>query len=181
MTIVMTFGVKSLTDTLLKNKENHTKIYNKALVDYRKATKKEHLRTIKQVKKQIKHEMERNEKTLFSYEERLKDLTNDIDRVEGGKNPQLHTVAQKPEHRKEEYGNVISMLKMTTDAEIELDNDQFSCYVQDKWNWQKHFLTNATQLFCSGSHTLMESSSNYLTLDGSESNNYMLNLYSEDE
>ena len=201
MTITMTFKVSELADTLSKNKENHTKIYNKALEDYRKATKKEHLETIKRTKKSMKREQERHEKVLSEEQERHKntmtacekspkDLGDDITRVENAKNPKLHTIAAKPEHRKEEYVNVISMLKMTTDSEIELDNDQFSCYVQDKWIWQKQFLTNATQLYCSGSLIMTESFNDggyyvggapEVSLSDSVSNNYMMNLFEENE
>jgi hypothetical protein len=180
----MTFGVKDLTDTLLKNKANHTKIYEKALVDWRKAAVKEHAKSIKQVQKQIKYERERFERQMASFEKQIQDLEVDIVRCKEGKNPRLHTVAVKPEHRKEEYTNVISMLKMTTATEIELDNDQFSCYVQDKWVWQKQFLRNATQLFCSGSMdtNLGTGGHYYLNSVSNESNEYMLDLYgSEDE
>jgi hypothetical protein len=180
MTITMTFKVSELANTLSENKKNHTKIYDKALVDYRKATKKEHVATIKTVQKQIKLEKERHDKTIANYEKRIKSLEDDIVRVESDKNPKLSTIAQKPEHRKEEYTNVISMLKMTTDSEIELDNDQFSCYVQDKWIWQKQFLTNATQLCISGSlryDPLATDTDYFIPLAGSASNDYMLDLY----
>src|SRR5688572_30412107 len=43
----------------------------------------------------------------------------------------------------DEYDTAISMLSFTSDIEIELTQDQYHSYVEDKWVWQRDFLTTS--------------------------------------
>lgn len=41
----------------------------------------------------------------------------------------------EPSDHTSDYDRVIAMLTMSVDDEIELDDDQFECFVLDKWGW----------------------------------------------
>jgi hypothetical protein len=41
----------------------------------------------------------------------------------------------EPVDHTSDYDRVIAMLNMSVDSEIELDEDQFECFVLDQWGW----------------------------------------------
>lgn len=43
-----------------------------------------------------------------------------------------------PEDHTEDYDTVISMLAMSVDDTIEIEQHDFQCYVRDKWTWAAH-------------------------------------------
>lgn len=51
-----------------------------------------------------------------------------------------HTVSvTRPKNYVEHYDKIISMLEWTTDEFIELDQMEFTMYVQDEWAWKNDF------------------------------------------
>lgn len=56
----------------------------------------------------------------------------------------LQTV--RPVSFEKTYDEVIAMLEWTTDKEVELDRNEFTMYVQDKWGWKDSFLAT-TQIY----------------------------------
>ena len=40
----------------------------------------------------------------------------------------------------DEFDNAIQMLEMSVDEEVELTDDEFKCYIRNKWTWQTRFL-----------------------------------------
>jgi len=54
-----------------------------------------------------------------------------------------HTVRLRiPTSHVKEYDQAITMLKMTSDTEIEIDGDTFAKLVMDEWDWQDNFTHN---------------------------------------
>ena len=47
-----------------------------------------------------------------------------------------------PQDMTEEYNTVIKMLEMSSDKEIKLSSEDFSRFVEDKWDWTSSFLSN---------------------------------------
>jgi len=47
-----------------------------------------------------------------------------------------------PQDMTEEYNTVIKMLEMSSDKEIKLSSEDFSRFVEDKWDWTISFLSN---------------------------------------
>jgi len=47
-----------------------------------------------------------------------------------------------PQDMTEEYNTVINMLAMSSDKEIKLSSEDFSRFVEDKWDWTNSFLSN---------------------------------------
>jgi hypothetical protein len=49
----------------------------------------------------------------------------------------IHLV--EPMDQTKEYDRIISMLKLTSDTEIELDQSDYANYVLDDWHWKEQF------------------------------------------
>lgn len=58
----------------------------------------------------------------------------------------------KPQDHTDEYDTVIELLKMSEDDELVLTQDDFACYVLDKWHWQHAFLTSSSGYVSSSSN-----------------------------
>lgn len=114
---VMIFQVSTVLETLEKNLQIHEKEYDE-LVKANTA----HLQT--------------------ELEKALEQTRQD------GKFPDLSKVHEaeraKPKNYSTEYKKVISMLKLTTQKELELTVDEFDCYMNDNWDWKNTFLSNKT-------------------------------------
>lgn len=55
-----------------------------------------------------------------------------------GREYRVYIALQAPEDHTEDYDTVISMLTMSVDADIEIEQLDFQCYVRDKWQWAAH-------------------------------------------
>jgi hypothetical protein len=55
----------------------------------------------------------------------------------------------EPEDHTEDYDRVLAMLDMSVDEVIELEEEDFKCYVLDQWGWQRSFASN-TMRYSSG-------------------------------
>ena len=61
-------------------------------------------------------------------------------KIAAGEAVPIHTRLCVPTNSLKEYDLVIRMLKCSTDAQVTLDEDQFSCYIEDNWHWQERWL-----------------------------------------
>lgn len=55
-----------------------------------------------------------------------------------GREYRIYIALQAPEDHTEDYDTVISMLTMSVDEDIEIEQHDFQCYVRDKWQWAAH-------------------------------------------
>lgn len=55
----------------------------------------------------------------------------------------LFTLTPPVDHSRD-YEVVIKMLEFSVDDEIELEQDQFECYVMDRWDWADSFRESVT-------------------------------------
>lgn len=77
-------------------------------------------------------------------QELRKELSEKLDCLAMGKFPNPHSKLVRPVNHLEEYDTAIEMLRLTTDEAIQLTQDQFKCYMLNKWSWSGTFLhTNA--------------------------------------
>lgn len=60
----------------------------------------------------------------------------------GGETP-TQIPFQKPENHIEDYNRVIRMLQMSLRTEIDLNEEEFSCYVMDDWTWKSSFVRSS--------------------------------------
>jgi len=66
-------------------------------------------------------------------------LSDQLAKVEGGEEFTMDFNLPKPVSHEEDYQLAISMLTMDVDDYVELDQHEFSCYVNDKWQWKSTF------------------------------------------
>lgn len=62
--------------------------------------------------------------------------------LKSGKKVIVAFYEQAPQDHTKDYDLVIRMLEMDTGVEVELDQQQFSNYVDDEWNWKQQWSTS---------------------------------------
>ena len=78
-------------------------------------------------------------------EEAKKAIGQKLQKLLDGKVVGLSFSLNVPTDHTAEYNTVIGMLEMTTDDEITLDAQEYQMFVEDEWDWQRHFLlSNST-------------------------------------
>ncbi len=83
------------------------------------------------------------EEARVEYAKRLAaDFRAKLADLDAGKEVNANCNLFKPVQFLADYDRAIAMLKMTTDKEIELDQESFAQLVLDEWSWQSSFLTN---------------------------------------
>jgi hypothetical protein len=100
------------------NREKHVAEYEEAVIGY----KEEAIRAV--------------DKVMGHLKTRIHDL-------EAGEVLYLHAVAfdlEVPQNHSKDYDQVIEMLTMSVDEELEIQSDEFACYVMDDWDWKQDFL-----------------------------------------
>jgi hypothetical protein len=68
--------------------------------------------------------------------EAVRVLEEQLDRAKAGKPFKPQWTFTQPVDQTEDYDRAIEMLEMSVDDVIELSEDDFRCYVQDKWRWK---------------------------------------------
>lgn len=61
----------------------------------------------------------------------------------------MHVGLPVPNSFAEDYQTAIQMLDMAQDAEIELNQQQFRCFVMDEWDWKEQF-ANTSSIYAAG-------------------------------
>jgi hypothetical protein len=87
----------------------------------------EHLQIVKENQKGYR---EKFEKMLL---QRLSDLRE-------GKKVNTHFDLRFPSSHVDDYDRAIEMLQMCVDTEVTLSQQEFQCYMRDKWSWQADYL-----------------------------------------
>ena len=108
-------------ELLVKVKENriaHIKEYREGVEGYKEAAKREVEQGMLQLQKQIDCLREGEVMRLAS----------------------VHLALDVPESHEKDYDQVIAMLEMCVESEIEVQSDEFACYVMDDWDWKQEFL-----------------------------------------
>ena len=114
--------VKVKRDELLAkvrvNREKHVAEYDEAVAGYKQAAAKAIDRAMEKLKRQVAD-------------------------LEAGEVLQLAAVQfdlAVPQNHSMDYDQVIAMLEMSVDEELEIQSDEFACYVMDDWGWKEAFL-----------------------------------------
>lgn len=108
----LSFEVEDVLEKLRENKEAHEAEYNKAVEGYKVKLKEDLQQALMQC---------------------------EVDITEGKipKVPRFNL--ERPNHHLEEYTTAISMLEMTVNEEITLNQSQYYQYVLDEWDWTYGF------------------------------------------
>ena len=144
-----------LLGIVIDNKKKHDEIFEAAeqgywldaqefLQKYQKdqlvQLKKNHLKVVKDLKKQVSKE-------LRMVEQKKKD-------------GYFYMRKPFPENHSDDYEGTIKRLELSIEPEIELESNEFDCYVRNKWQWRQSFLTTNSgyaNYACSGSYPLTSS------------------------
>lgn len=95
-------------------------------------------------KNRTKHE-ETYKKAVTKYCEKLTaELAEKLTKVKSGKMVTMSTTLPKPASYLKEYDTIIGMLKMSVDDIVEISSAEYQQYVEDRWGWSQHFLSNST-------------------------------------
>jgi hypothetical protein len=82
------------------------------------------------------------EEALAGYKKQaMKQLDAYIERIDRGDVIAVAFYVPVPEDHTDDYDRVLTMLDMSVDDTIEIDQNAFASYVMDDWQWKKQFLT----------------------------------------
>lgn len=117
------------------NKKKHDEIYEAAEAgywleaeDFLKKHQKDMLSTLKKnYKSQVKALRKQVATELKMVEEKKK-------------TGYLYMKKPFPENHTDDYEGTIKRLELSIDDKIELENNEFDCYVRNKWEWRQSFL-----------------------------------------
>lgn len=139
-----------LIETIIKNRDEHEKIYNEAVENYWKFSQQklesvlvDFEESVKCLRKKVESSVEdRLKKVRTKQQPQRLDVTNYLDFNKD-------VIVPFPENHLQEYNKVIKKLEMSMKDEIELSDFEFTEYVMNDWNWNKKFIENV-QNFTSG-------------------------------
>lgn len=60
-----------------------------------------------------------------------------------GKTPEIRISIARPQDHTADYDRVIQMIEMDKGSEFTLDENDFSQYVRDDWNWKRQWLASS--------------------------------------
>lgn len=76
-----------------------------------------------------------------------KELNDKLKAVIGGKQVKLKFKSIKPVSHLNEYDDVIGMIELSTDAEFEINSQQYKQYIKNEWEWERMwFASNVNNL-----------------------------------
>lgn len=71
----------------------------------------------------------------------LEALEKNLEAVKQGNVVRVYINLPPPDDHTKDYDRVLLMLDMCTEQEVELNEQEFGCYVMDDWGWKHQFLT----------------------------------------
>lgn len=82
-------------------------------------------------------------KAMDKYKEKvLAEFEKKVEQLKKGKLPDTYLRLPVPEEHVDDYDTVIGMLKMSTEDLVELGDEEFANFVEDRWNWSRAFAAN---------------------------------------
>lgn len=87
-----------------------------------------------------KHQEIYDESVVGYQKEAIKFLTQGLERIQSNPLARVSINLSVPEHHLKEYDRTILMVEQCLDTELELDEQEYSQYIQDNWTWTRNFL-----------------------------------------
>ncbi len=80
------------------------------------------------------------EQALDGYRDRvIRELERRVRHIREGRDFDLHFRLPEPKDHTDDYDRILTMARMSVDDVIELEADDFACFVLDQWSWQRNF------------------------------------------
>ncbi len=90
------------------------------------------------------------EKAQAAYREKvIEALDRALDDAKNGRELRTYIHLPVPEDHTDDFDRAIQMMQWAVGDEVELDEDDFQCYVQNQWGWRASFAAN-TQSYVAG-------------------------------
>jgi hypothetical protein len=124
-----------LLDIVKDNKKKHDEIYEAAEAGYW-IDAEDYLK---------KHLKEQTALLKKNYIKQVKDfkkqISKELKQVEQKKKDSYYYMRKPfPENHSDDYQGTIKRLELCVEPQIELENNEFDCYVRNKWTWRSTFL-----------------------------------------
>ena len=74
----------------------------------------------------------------------IEELDRALERARNGEVKRFVSILPEPQDHTKDYDRVITMLEMSVDTNIELDEEAFKAYVMDDWVWKGQALATNT-------------------------------------
>lgn len=126
----MRFPVEDLITTLTQNRNRHLETYEQAYDAYQEKMQDEAKKAAKEAEKFFLR-LAKRAKQGAEIQHRHRQLIHTVD-------------LEAPVSHVDDYNRALEMLHRTSDANIELDDHNFSRYVLDEWPWQQEFTANTS-------------------------------------
>lgn len=72
-------------------------------------------------------------------------LEEHIAKIKKGDIERVYVTMPVPEDHTSDYDRVITMLEMSVDEEVPIDENSFASYVMDDWAWKQSFLASNSE------------------------------------
>lgn len=69
----------------------------------------------------------------------IEELTEKLKKAKDGEEIEPQSECERPVSHAKDYERVISMLRWSVGETVVLDEREFSCYVEDDWQWKANF------------------------------------------
>jgi len=80
---------------------------------------------------------------LEGYRQKALEVFNDeVDKIKAGKKFRGYINLTQPADHTDDYNAVIGMLELTSDPNVELDEQSYRHLVLDEWDWKRQFLSS---------------------------------------
>jgi len=89
-----------------------------------------------------KHEEVFNQALAGYQTKAIDELNRLIEHVKSNPEKQLYVAERAPSNHLKQYDRIILMLEQCTETEIELDEKEYTNYIQDNWEWTQHFYSS---------------------------------------
>lgn len=89
-----------------------------------------------------KHEEIYNEAVLGYQKAAIEKLSEALEKVKANPQERVYFNLSYPTNHLKDYDRVIMMFDQCVETEIELDQQEYSRYIQDNWEWSANFLTS---------------------------------------
>jgi hypothetical protein len=115
---------------MLRGMDSTIFMFNKDIILERlKSNREEHLMIVREAQKGFR------EKLQAILENKLEDL-------KAGHEVNLHIGLHIPSNHVDDFDRIIEMLEMCIDDDIKLNQDDFQCYIRNRWHWNTEFLAS---------------------------------------
>ena len=99
---------------------------------------------------------------LEGYKKKVIDLLESrLAAIKSGLKVNLYFQVTEPVDQTKDYERAIGMLEMSLEDEVELNEQDYKCYVMDDWTWKHQFLTSNPFYSGKAASTLASYSSPY--------------------